>query len=202
MLHHWSIGLRVAGHSWMHLGHAWRKHNVWCITRKDKSLSLIWYSLRLGGIWGKRREQRDTRRKGEGRGRGQSVNLCIIRQCSNRERKRGITKMWLSGQNDRRCLVLSYKKDNITLLEACKRCQRGHGQTQSNGSSKTNAMISIPSVTVVSIDAIEISSRFFLRHHSPPAVLCSAFRLHPSKFDWFQSKMTLIFDHLNWPGSP
>ena len=31
---------------------------------------------------------------------GPSVNLCIIRQHSDCERKKGITKMWLSLQND------------------------------------------------------------------------------------------------------
>lgn len=84
------------------------KNNGGCITRKDKSISLIPYSPRLGGTSKGTQPERyctlgsstqDCWRSGKGMGgRGHRVNLCIIRQRSDSARKRGITETWLSQQ--------------------------------------------------------------------------------------------------------
>lgn len=65
----------------------------------------------LGSFTQMGREEEKKRR------RGQSVNLCIIRQCSESERKRGITKMWLSQQNHPGCLCLVTKKSMSLVLK-------------------------------------------------------------------------------------
>lgn len=95
-------------------------NNGGCITRKDKSISLIPCSSLAGRHIHGNAQRQDcapgsfTQTGGgeeeEGR-RGQSVNLCIIRQCSHGSRKTGIIMMWLWQQNDQwcPCLVLQCK---------------------------------------------------------------------------------------------
>lgn len=102
------------------------ENNGGCITRKDKSISLIPYSPRLGGTSKGTQPERyctlgssaqDCWRGGKGMGgRGHRVNLCIIRQRSDSERKRGITKTWLSQQKWSMTSLSCHRKKKYRIL--------------------------------------------------------------------------------------
>lgn len=83
----------------------------------------------------------------------------------------GLLKCGFQGKMIDDALSCHIKKTISPCWRPAKKCRRGHGQTKSNESRKTNARISIQRVTVARSDTVEIPSLCFFSAAQFPSSL-------------------------------